>query len=313
MTDAHTATPQTHTAAGCAQLCLHSFQQCVDDASSIHPRELSLIEDQRARFSVWTANIQVFVSNRRSLDHRLREAVEIQNSVIGLLEALDFHIRKCSSILQSFDSTTSDIPPEAVDEKLSQSVREISRDISLLFKFSNTIRRASKESQNSIAATAFRIRDEDGNDVENFLQELFSRYIRDVFPDVSNEIKERLAKTMVLRRKRILYRRSRYGTPTIKIQQAQSQPLIASPSIRPAEIVVGKFTDAQLGALADKNARAMSPMFQSCPLCGAYEVDGGMEIHVVGHLRLLALKSLPTCGDLIEDGFKEPVSESLGQ
>lgn len=59
----------------------------------------------------------------------------------------------------------------------------------------------------------------------------------------------------------------------------------------------GKFTDLQLSTLADRNARMTGPLFSACPLCGATESDekvgGRLEHHIVGHLRCLALKSLP--------------------
>jgi hypothetical protein len=89
------AEPQQPTIAGGAELCLHSFEQCLQQAASIHPRELSLVEDQLARFSVWTANIGVFAPGRASMDHRLREVPDVQVVVTGLLEALDDRIQNC--------------------------------------------------------------------------------------------------------------------------------------------------------------------------------------------------------------------------
>lgn len=94
-TAADTSHPLHPTVAESAGSCLRSFQQCVEQAASVHPRELSLVEDQRARFSVWTANIGVFAPSRASLDHRLREASDVQDAVIGLLEALAFRILSC--------------------------------------------------------------------------------------------------------------------------------------------------------------------------------------------------------------------------
>lgn len=59
----------------------------------------------------------------------------------------------------------------------------------------------------------------------------------------------------------------------------------------------GRFSQAQLDVLADRNgARMTGPMFPSCPLCGISKesLEGGsIESHLTGHLRLLALKSLP--------------------
>lgn len=54
-----------------------------------------------------------------------------------------------------------------------------------------------------------------------------------------------------------------------------------------------RLTDAQLRLLADRSSRSVGPIFESCPLCGIEEPRCGMEEHVVGHLRLLAIKSLP--------------------
>ncbi|KAJ5770964.1 Serine/threonine-specific protein phosphatase/bis(5-nucleosyl)-tetraphosphatase [Penicillium nucicola] len=59
-----------------------------------------------------------------------------------------------------------------------------------------------------------------------------------------------------------------------------------------------KFSEAQVRVLANKNARPNNPLFQSCPLCGEFEATNGtLEEHIVGHLRVLALKSLPPYED----------------
>lgn len=59
----------------------------------------------------------------------------------------------------------------------------------------------------------------------------------------------------------------------------------------------GVFSESQICAMTERNARMMGPLFQSCPLCGVTKehptVTGRMEDHVVGHLRYLALSSLP--------------------
>jgi len=93
-----------------------------------------------------------------------------------------------------------------------------------LYKLVNTIRRASRESQNLKARDSFRIRDEEGHNVEGILTDTFTYYLRDMFRDAGEEIRLRLARTMVLRRRRILYRRSRYGTDAIRPQEIPDQP-----------------------------------------------------------------------------------------
>lgn len=58
------------TVASDAEACLRSFRKCLEHAAAVHPRELSLIEDQLARLSLWIGNIRVFGPGRQSLDHR---------------------------------------------------------------------------------------------------------------------------------------------------------------------------------------------------------------------------------------------------
>lgn len=82
----------------CATRCLGSFRQCLTKAASIHARELAMVEDQLAKFSLWTAYFQVFASNRESLDHRLRESFDIQDAIVGVVEALDYSVLKCRCI-----------------------------------------------------------------------------------------------------------------------------------------------------------------------------------------------------------------------
>lgn len=87
----------------------------------------------------------------------------------------------------------------------------IASEVSLLHELSNTIRSVVRESQNIKAATTFQIKDEEGINMENHLKHYFLKGLQDRFPESSYSILERLSSTMILRRKRILYRRSRYA------------------------------------------------------------------------------------------------------
>lgn len=122
------------------------------------------------------------------------------------------------------------LPP--INERFDRALQEIVKQITILHKFSNIIRRASRETQNLKAATIFKIEDDEGNDLEPCLKSVFARYIRDRFPEVSDAIQERLANTMLLRRKRVFYRRSRYGPSPTKVEELQKLPSAARPSIR---------------------------------------------------------------------------------
>jgi len=85
----------TATVAGYTKTCLASFQRCLKNSAALYARELSIIEDQLAGFSVWAVNIKVFGAGCESLDYSLREAPDIQDIVVGLLEALDYHLQEC--------------------------------------------------------------------------------------------------------------------------------------------------------------------------------------------------------------------------
>lgn len=90
-------------------------------------------------------------------------------------------------------------------------------EITLLHELSNTIRKASREANNVKAALSFKIEDEEGNDLEEPLKNHFAANIKDRFPGLSDIIRLRLAEAMILRRKRVLYKRSRYSKAPIRI------------------------------------------------------------------------------------------------
>lgn len=75
--------------------CLNRFQQCLQQSALVSSQETALVEDQLARFSLWTAGIGVFAGGRASLDHRLREAQEVHDVITGLLETLEDQVEAC--------------------------------------------------------------------------------------------------------------------------------------------------------------------------------------------------------------------------
>ncbi|KAH7417504.1 hypothetical protein BKA64DRAFT_301951 [Cadophora sp. MPI-SDFR-AT-0126] len=217
-----------------AELCMLSFQDCLQQSATLHPRELSLSEDQLGRFSLWANSIGVFAPGRASMDHRLREAPEIIEIVAGLLDGLKYSINSCSATLKStYESQKAHLDRDDTTSapNVDRSRQAIANQISLLYRFTNTIRRASKETQNHKAAQFFQIKDDEGNDVEECLQTIFTNYVLGRFPDIDDTILNRLASSMVLRRKRILYRRSRYGASSIKPRRSALQPTVTLPTI----------------------------------------------------------------------------------
>ncbi|KAI8712719.1 C3H1-type domain-containing protein [Fusarium sp. LHS14.1] len=220
------------TIAASANQCLESFQQCLFSASSVHPREVSMVEDQLARFSSWASSIGVFAPGSASMDHRLRYASEVQSVVTGLLESLNYRVQTCSKALaQLVEPSTTDVFT-ATNDRLGQSFLDIAAEITRLNKISNTIRRASKDTQ-VLKASNFQIKDDEGENTEPLLLSHFEHHIGDWFPGISETIRQRLARAMLLRRKRILYRRHRQGDSSIRSEKAISQTSVTLPNAQP--------------------------------------------------------------------------------
>ncbi|CVK96158.1 uncharacterized protein FMAN_14026 [Fusarium mangiferae] len=132
-------------------------------------------------------------------------------------------------------------PIEEAIEDFVQTLEAVSSEITILHKITNTIRRASKDAQNSRAAERFKITDDQGNDVGPFFQSNCLKYINDRYHVASEEIRQRLASSMVLRRKRLPYRQDRYGKSPIYLPQKTSAPGI----LRPESEIMTTLGDAE--------------------------------------------------------------------
>jgi hypothetical protein len=89
------ANPSQPTISERARTCFISFNECLRQIAPLDPQKQSLIENEFARLSIWTSNIGVFASGRASMDHRLREAPDVQRLVIGLLKLINGRIEQC--------------------------------------------------------------------------------------------------------------------------------------------------------------------------------------------------------------------------
>lgn len=57
-----------------------------------------ILEIQLGEFSLWTAFNGAFASGRESLDYGLRESPDLQDAIIGVMEALDYSVLHCKCI-----------------------------------------------------------------------------------------------------------------------------------------------------------------------------------------------------------------------
>lgn len=102
---------------------------------------------------------------------------------------------------------------------------------------SNLIRRSSKDIQDT-KANEFPIQDDEGNDWVPLLLGHLQHHIRDRFPVLSDGVLERPANSMLLRRKRILYRRSRQRKKPIKLEGPVQMETITLPTAAPDTITL---------------------------------------------------------------------------
>lgn len=135
-----------------------------------------------------------------------------------------------SNVLDVLGKAPETNAPSGPREALERPFGDIATEICRLNKISNTIRRASKEGE-ILKASSFQIKDDDGYDLEPFLLDLFENHIRDRFPNISETIQQRLARAMLLRRKRILHRRYRQGNTAIRPQKAVPEASITLPAV----------------------------------------------------------------------------------
>ncbi|RSL42815.1 hypothetical protein CEP54_015340 [Fusarium duplospermum] len=273
------------TVAASANQCLESFQQCLISASSVHPREVSMVEDQLARFSSWASSIGVFAQGSASMDHRLRYASEVQSVVTGLLESLNYRVQTCSKTLAQLAESSSTDASTTAKDRLAQSFLDIAAEISRLNKISNTIRRATAE-----------VFDERKwqNHVKNDLDPYVCLFENCDQPDVLYTHSDEWLGHLHQHGKVWRCSSHREMGPFSTLEHYMRHM---------REVHDTKLSDKQLRVVANRNSRKATKLFQSCPLCGREEaeVDGRLEDHLAGHLRSLALKSLPSYQDEIPD------------
>lgn len=197
------------------------------------------LDQQKARFNLWASTTGALRSGRRCLDYRLNESPEVRELIVGMLDTLLDSLVQCKKVswgahmtMAQQMLTAQQIAVEVTTESAS-SVRllgaadttgphidslptphiliaSVADDITLLQGLSNCIRRAGIESRNTKAATEF-VLTEEGLDINECFRQFCLAMVKRDFPRCDRELQDRLADTMLLRRKRFLYRKHRQG------------------------------------------------------------------------------------------------------
>ena len=215
-----------------AENCEQLFIQCYDESNKAVANQdrdgwPHLIANQQGRFRVWAENIGVYADENASLDYRLRDSPTVAKVMLGQLSTLDTHLQNIKVFLLDGDDRTqatdeirtpesvvSDTSPDSESEESKPSIpdepadiRAVRHAIDRLNRLSLTIRRQSVIQRNSRAAF---YEEEDENRVEKVsaFNAMAQHMVNIWYPDASEIIQHRLAETMVIRRRQLLYRRS---------------------------------------------------------------------------------------------------------
>ncbi|KAF4470144.1 Zinc finger transcription factor ace1 [Fusarium albosuccineum] len=204
--------------------CLNSFQALLSTFETTtlpdhDPSDISLpmVKDQLGRFKVWSANIGAHKTGRSSLDHRLRDASNIRNQVIKLLQDLAECLGDAKNSLtgetkpwdkeawpleleaNGSDDSSDDIclePLPSMPSELSQILDSIVEDINCLLRLSVSIRNPAPHDCFKQSALT---------DTTHF-EPFDVQHVRSKFPTASADLVERLGRAISRRRQFFKYR-----------------------------------------------------------------------------------------------------------
>ncbi|KAK5996436.1 hypothetical protein PT974_01770 [Cladobotryum mycophilum] len=218
--------------------CLRAFKSLAalvtkNDIPGQTSPDARLIEDGWGRFKIWSANIGAHHDDRRSLDHRLRDASNIRNQVIRLLEHLGkilddgvdyFQGRNTSEDIHDSlgapegasakdeNDLVSALESREIDE-FPQIIDSINEVINCLFRLSVSIRNpAPRDLFMKSAATE-----------TSHFEEFDISHVRSKFARADNNVIERLGKAISRRRQYFKYRELHHEKLAQGIDSAESQ------------------------------------------------------------------------------------------
>ena len=203
--------------ADAAHDCIASFDVIAQiylpasESSTISP-EWSRYEDGRSRFQIWMSNLGAAhpAADRRSADHRLREAPEVVDRIVELLEELTEINSEVLEIVSGErsnrhiveeDSDTEISGPDSGQDELSELFLSTGDALTSLFKVSMLVKKATTRDRYARAASA---KD------KPYLIEFDIRHVADKYPKVREQpwLLERLGTAITQRRQYLRYCRN---------------------------------------------------------------------------------------------------------
>ncbi|KAH6972215.1 hypothetical protein BKA56DRAFT_115644 [Ilyonectria sp. MPI-CAGE-AT-0026] len=287
--------------------------------TNIPPDDISLpdvgkIKIEQDRFSMWAGNANAFERGHGSLDYRLRACPEELDLVYVLLGNICSTLDEYRMIVESarlVERRGSGAGGKDSDEKHSTAIYDLATSITLgraaganesmdssatpntfdytealktihssidwLHRLSKLLRNASVANQNS-RARSYNMPDFDADSLKLF----FERGIRRDFPDLSEQLKSRLASTMVERYRRVLYRRARLGSGWRQQEPIKSEGDLKKPMA--AEMSLSKLHAMPAPATVNSKAKVGQPETQVAALePSLLSLNTGTDLHTSIH------------------------------
>jgi hypothetical protein len=203
--------------ADAAHDCIASFDAIAqiflpEAESSTTASEWSRNEDGRSRFQIWMSNLGAAhqATDRRSADYRLREAPEVVDRLVDLLEELteingEVHEivsgERSNRHIAEEDSDTDSLSPSSGQDELSELFLSIGDVLTSLFRVSMLVKKATTRDRYARAASA---KD------KPYLVEFDIRHVADKFPKAREQpwLLERLGTAITQRRQYLRYCRN---------------------------------------------------------------------------------------------------------
>ncbi|KAL6825861.1 hypothetical protein J3E69DRAFT_380963 [Trichoderma sp. SZMC 28015] len=233
-----------------ATTCVDLFSQAVLTVSQTESSDdQNGLLDEFGRFKLWVSNIGVFADLHSSLDYRLRDFNDIKGSFTRQLITIESRLQQLHDAAQQDLSKTSitededeepgiSIPTKSItaatfqDWNNTQLLQSIHQSTDWLHRLSNLVRKASFANQHK-RADKFILKDEDDNDMSDTLTDYYTKLIKREFGGMQETLVQRLAASMLMRRRRIMYRRSQQQRWKIPQVEPKTKNLeLATPSTK---------------------------------------------------------------------------------
>ncbi|MCJ1268484.1 hypothetical protein MMC22_008372 [Lobaria immixta] len=231
----------------------------------------TLMDDQRARFTLWASNMDVFGPLNVSLDYRLRYSPTVVEIIHQLLDVICNSLTSLKPIIggppQTLsrkrrriseagnaeitqrvvdDSSDADSDEDQAQRNVSLITYTIGGTVTRLFRLSNAIRKSAKASRRSKIGEYKD--DEEANNAITELRLYTECYIRFRFPRAPEALRSALVEANALRLRRLYYQRSHRRRIALSVQPPQAdtksvqQPKIPdnTPAVRFASSVPPK-------------------------------------------------------------------------